>query len=114
MNNTPNEWKNPSTEDGTEGRTAPTLRQSNSRRKQKQQILYRIHRRFSRAVSGTMVCVAVGPMIVSKGNVSVGIEEPGKIVITGAVFSQTVTNLDNAYGVRHPVPQSCINLFSVK
>ena len=38
MNNNPNEWKNPSAPDGTEGRTAPTLR--DRRRKQKQNILY--------------------------------------------------------------------------
>ena len=38
MNNNPNEWKNPSAPDGTEGRTAPTLRER--RRKQKQNILY--------------------------------------------------------------------------
>ena len=38
MNNNPNEWKNPSASDGTEGRTAPTLR--DRRRKQKQNILY--------------------------------------------------------------------------
>ena len=38
MNNNQNEWT-PAHQDGTDGRTAPTLRQSN-RRKQKQQILY--------------------------------------------------------------------------
>lgn len=38
MNNNQNEWKNPSATDGTEGRTAPTLR--DRRRKQKQSILY--------------------------------------------------------------------------
>ena len=38
MQNNQNEWKNPSAPDGTEGRTAPTLRER--RRKQKQNILY--------------------------------------------------------------------------
>lgn len=38
MNNNQNERKNPSAPDGTEGRTAPTLR--DRRRKQKQNILY--------------------------------------------------------------------------
>jgi hypothetical protein len=81
---------------------------------EEQQILHSIHSRFSDTVAGAVVSPSVGTMIVRKGNISVGIEESGEVIITAAVFTQTMANLDNTFGVRNMIPELCVNLFSVE
>jgi hypothetical protein len=81
---------------------------------EKRQIPHRIQGRLAFAVTGTVVGVAVGPVVIGEDDKAMGVQKPGKVVIAGAVLAKTVADLDNTPGVLHILPQPGKNFFSVK
>lgn len=53
-------------------------------------------------------------MVIVKGNIAVGIEKFGKVFILGAVFTQTIADLNPTLRILHRISEPCVNLFSIK